>query len=136
MARRGRPRDRHKEQFWRQTLQRFERSGLSAAQFCRSQHLPLSSFWAWKRTLRLRDQRPQPTPQPGPTARPAGPSKPAAVPFFVPLRLPQDSPQDAPATQELFLEILLPNGLRLRLPQHADTQVLQRLLPLLRGASC
>jgi hypothetical protein len=136
MATLGRPRDRHKEQFWRQTLQRFERSGLSAAQFCRRQQLPPHSFWAWKRTLRLRDQPAQATP-PHTAPGPQQPSQLAPLPFFVPLRLPHQDPRGTPGTAaDLILEVLLPNGLCLRLPQHFDPAALPRLLTVLGGASC
>lgn len=135
MATLGRPRDRHKEQFWRQTLQRFERSGLSGAQFCRRQQLPLHSFWAWKRTLRLRDQPAQATP-PRSTPGPQQPSQAGQVPFFVPLRLPHPEPRRPASTADLILEVLLPNGLCLRLPQHVDPQALPQLLAVLGGVSC
>lgn len=135
MATRGRPRDRHKEQFWQRTLQRFERSGLRATQFCRRYQLPLHSFWAWKRTLRLRDQRPPATP-PCSGAGPQLPGQPAPLPFFVPLRLPCHDPQGTPGTADPILEVLLPNGLRLRLPQHCDPAALPRLLTVLGGVSC
>jgi hypothetical protein len=135
MATPGRPRDRHKEQFWRQTLQRFERSGLSAAPFCRRHQLSLHSFWAWKRTLRLRDQPAQATP-PRSAPGPQQPSQPDHLPFFMPLRLPHQDPRGAPGTADLILEVLLPNGLCLRLPQHFDPAALPRLLTVLGGVSC
>ena len=135
MARPGRPRDRQKETFWRQTLQRFEGSGLSAAQFCRRHGLALSSFWAWKRTLRLRQQQTKAAPA-ATAAAPPKPSQPTALPFFVPLRLQQDNQHDAGVSAPPLLEVFLPNGLRLRLPQHFDSQALQRLLSLLRGVTC
>jgi hypothetical protein len=134
MAKRGRPRNQHKEQFWRQTLQRFERSGLSAARFCQLHQLPLQRFWAWKRTLRLRDQ-PAASSQRTAAAKPAQLSQPPALPLFLPLRLLQPA-DTAQAATEPLLEVLLPNGLKLRLPQHCDPAALQRLLPLLGVPSC
>jgi hypothetical protein len=135
MPRRGRPRDLHKEQFWRQTLRRFEASRLSAAQFCRLHNLPLHSLWAWQRTLRCRDQAANAT---RPTA-PVPPLQTAAsdpLPFFVPLRLKPDHASSSDAELQPLLEVILPNGLRLRVPQHFDSDALQRFLRLLRGASC
>jgi hypothetical protein len=131
----GRPRDQHKEQFWRQTLQRFAQSRLSATQFCRLHQLPLHTFWAWKRTLRLRDSASRPAPQrspaPAPQAAPFG-----QLPLFVPLRLPLDQTHPGPGTQQELVEVLLPNGVRLRLSPQFDTEALQRLLTVLRGVSC
>jgi len=134
MATRGRPRNRHKEQFWRQTLQHFERSGLSATRFCQLQQLPLHSFWAWKRTLLVRDRVVAPSRRSvaEPTVQP---SKPAALPLFLPLRLQQPADTVQPPAEPL-VEVLLPNGLRPRLPQHRDPAALQRLLPLLGVPSC
>jgi hypothetical protein len=134
MTKRGRPRNRHKEQFWRQTLQRFERSGLSATRFCQLQQLSLPSFWAWKRTLLVRD-RVAAASQPSLAQPTAQPCQPVALPLFLPLRL----QQPADTVQQLaepLVEVLLPNGLRLRLPQHCDPAALQRLLPLLGVPSC
>jgi hypothetical protein len=134
MATLGRPRDRRKEHFWRQTLQRFARSGLSAARFCQLHQLPLPSFWAWKRTLRLRDQ-PPPTSHATAAHRTPAPAQAPQLPVFVQLHV---QPDDSAAAQPsaAVLEVLLPNGLRLRVGQHFDPGTLQRLLPLLRGASC
>jgi len=134
MATLGRPRDRRKEQFWRQTFERFARSGLSAVQFCQRHQLPLHSFWAWKRKLRLRDQASQTR---GATAAHSLLTSAQApqLPLFVPLQLPHADTAAAQATAAV-LEVLLPNGLRLRVPQHFDPDTLQRLLPLLRGARC
>jgi hypothetical protein len=135
MATLGRPRDRRKEHFWRQTLERFARSGLSAARFCQRHQLPLPSFWAWKRTLRLRDQPPQTSHATAPHSTPT-PAQIPALPVFVPLQV-QPHADTAPAQPTAaVLEVLLPNGLRLRVGQHFDPDTLQRLLPLLRGASC
>ncbi len=130
----GRPRDLHKEQFWRQTLQRFAASRLSATRFCQLHKLPLHSFWAWKRTLQLRDQQSRTT-APGPADKTPQASGTSQLPFFLPLQL-QQPPADSTARSSTALEVLLPNGLRLRVPQHFDPATLQQLLALLRGASC
>jgi hypothetical protein len=134
MATLGRPRDRRKEHFWRQTLERFARSGLSAARFCQFHQLPLHSFWAWKRTLRLRDQPPQTSRATVPHSTP--PAQANELPVFVPLQLQHHTDTVTAQPTAAVLEVLLPNGLRLCIGQHFDPATLQRLLPLLRGASC
>jgi hypothetical protein len=131
----GRPRDPRKEQFWRQTLLRFERSRLTPTQFCRLHKLKLASFWAWQRNLRLRDCNSRQT-QLHPRSTADSP-KPDPLPVFLPVALPLPTAANATPTAEPLVEILWPNGLRLRLPQHFDPKAVQQLLALLRGgASC
>jgi len=48
-------RDSAKEAFWRGLLQRFTSSGLSVREFCHSEQLTESSFYAWRRTIAERD---------------------------------------------------------------------------------
>jgi hypothetical protein len=135
MPRPGRPRDLHKEQFWRQTLKRFEASGLSAAQFCRLHKLSLHSLWAWQRTLRARDQAAIST-RPTASVPPPQANRADSLPFFVPLRVGPDHTRGADTELPPLLEVILPNGLQIRVPQNFDTDALQRFLTLLRGASC
>jgi hypothetical protein len=135
MPRLGRPRDRHKEQFWRQTLQRFAASRLSAAQFCRLHKLSLHTFWAWRRTLRLREQ-PTTAPDSSSTKSKLQTPHSAALPLFLPLQVQHQPPASQTHSTAPSVEVLLPNGLRLVVPQHFDPDTLQRLLALLRGASC
>ena len=58
----GKPRDLHKEQYWRQLIQRWQASDLSIRAFCRQHHLAIPSFYAWRRTLRERDRSAEQTP--------------------------------------------------------------------------
>jgi hypothetical protein len=51
----GKPRDPHKEQHWRQLIERWQRSGLSARAFRQRHHLAVPSFYAWRRRLRQCD---------------------------------------------------------------------------------
>src|SRR5215468_5028607 len=100
-ARPGRRPDHALQDLWRQRLQRFERSGLSAVAFCAKEGVSAPSFYAWRRRLR------QPTAEQ--TTRPDGPA--ADVARFVPVRV---LPAAAP------VEVLLPGGLVLRLTPGCD----------------
>jgi transposase len=51
-----RQRDKKKESFWRDALQRHARSGLSVRAFCQREKLSESGFYAWRQTIRQRDQ--------------------------------------------------------------------------------
>src|SRR6516165_2679304 len=49
--------DRGKERTWRQRVARWRHSGLTARDFCAREGLSEPSFYAWRRTLRERDQQ-------------------------------------------------------------------------------
>ena len=70
----GRQRDREREAYWQQMLDRQRKSGLSVRAYCVRQGLRESACRAWRRMIQHRDlERP----------RPAG----AVVPAFVPVVL-------------------------------------------------
>ena len=54
----GKPRDSQKERFWRQTIGRWQKSGLTIRAFCRLHGLAESNFHAWRRTIANRDRVP------------------------------------------------------------------------------
>lgn len=112
----GKPRDPRKEQLWRQRLQLWQRSGLSVSAFCQRYHLALPSFYAWRRTLRLRD------------AQAATPATPVT---FVPVHVRHDHPQP-PA----LLELVLANGRCLRIPHGYDPVQLRQFVQLLEDQPC
>lgn len=88
---------------WMDLVDRQTRSGLSQAEFCRSEAVPLSTFRYWKR--RLRDET---------RAEAAS----AEVPLFTPLgELPAAEPIEEPASAEAGwrLDLDLGDGLRLTL---------------------
>jgi hypothetical protein len=112
---RGQPRDPRKEQFWRDHLARWRRSGLSVRAYCCQQHLAVPSFYAWRRTLAHRDRTP---PAPAPVT-------------FVPLHLPAQAPASAP-----LLEVVLCNGRRLRLDPGVPAGVVRDLVAALEEPPC
>jgi hypothetical protein len=112
---RGQPRDPRKEQFWRDHLARWQRSGLSVRAYCSQHHLAEPSFYAWRRTLAQRHPRPQ------------GP----APLTFVPLHL---TPEPTAAVP--LLEVLLCNGRRLRLDPAVPAAVVRDLLAVLEEMPC
>ncbi len=48
-----------REAFWREQVERYESSGLSVRRFCQESRLSEASFYAWRRTLRLRAREAQ-----------------------------------------------------------------------------
>jgi transposase-like protein len=121
MSRRG-ERDRSKEQFWRQQVRQWRRSGLTVRDFCIEHGLSEPSFYAWRRTLAERDRQAGGRPRPQPC------SGPAALPAFVPVRvLPEPA---AP------LEVVLGPGRVVRVAPGFDATTLRQLLAVLEEPAC
>jgi transposase-like protein len=99
-----------REQFWREVVAAWQESGRSVRAFCHSRRLQEASFYAWRRTLRQRDQQ----------RAAAQPSK------FVPVRVVPDA----------LLEIVLPTGLVVRVPAATEAATVATLVAALRAASC
>ena len=97
-------------QTWGERLQRFADSGLSVAAFCRTEGVPVQTFYYWKRRLTRH----------GPVAN-------SEAPTLIPVRL---APQPAP------VELLLPTGACLRLPPGCDLAWVRRLVETLGGPPC
>lgn len=95
---------------WRAVIAQQQHSGLTVQAFCQRHRLTPSAFFRWKARLQTLEQTPAPQHKPAP--------KPQPTTAFVPLRVLPD-PQ---------VEILLPSGLRLRLPLNADPQQVARLI--------
>jgi hypothetical protein len=51
-------RDSGREAFWRQSLVKFRKSGLSVREFCRREKLHESAFYFWRRTIKQRGVKP------------------------------------------------------------------------------
>jgi hypothetical protein len=97
-----------KEQFWREVLQQWSRSGLSVRAFCARQGVSEPSFYAWRRTLRQRE---------------------AEALRFVPVRVVSEAKPSAPGDGSV--ELVLAAGRRLRIGPGFDGPTVQRLLALL-----
>ena len=97
-ARPGRRPDPTLRELWRQRLQRFERSGLSAVAFCAKEGVSAPSFYAWCRRL-----------QP--------PVEKAA--HLVPVRV---------LPPAALIEVVLPGGLVLRLAPGCDLDLIRALV--------
>jgi transposase-like protein len=107
----ARRREPQREQFWREAVAAWRKSGLSVRAFCSGRGLSEASFYGWRRTLQERDRR-RPATQPGPT--------------FVPLRV----------VPGVVLEVELPGGLVVRVPAGAEAAAVAALVAALRAATC
>jgi transposase-like protein len=110
-----RRRDPKREQFWRDTVAAYQKSGLSVRAFCVARDLSEASFYGWRRTLRDRDRQ-----------HPAAPSQAVRPLSLVPLRVVPQS----------VLEVVLTTGLVVRVPAGAETAAVAALVSALRTASC
>lgn len=99
-----------REHFWRQAIADWKRSGQSVSVFCSARQLSQPSFYAWRRELDRREQRRWQTP----------------TPAFVPVQVVDDA----------VLEVVLPSGLRVRVPEGSDELAVARLVAALGNGSC
>jgi hypothetical protein len=111
-----------KQQLWLQRVQRWQRSQLTIRDFCARHHLSEPSFYSWKRILTERGL----LPSAGAAIRQPG----TATPLFVAARVADVVVEPQP------LEIVLSDGLRVRVAADFDAATLRRLLALLRGQPC
>ena len=109
-----------KEQYWRDTLLRWHRSGLSVAEFCRRHRLSPSSFYAWRRILAQRDRPPT-----APLDKP--------FPAFVPIRI--TAATNVPSPNSSVLEVAVA-GRVVRVAPGFDATTLRDLLAVLEGSPC
>ena len=98
-----------KERFWRRMIRHWRSSGLSARAFCVEQGLAEASFYGWRRTIAQRD---------------------AEALRFVPVHVVAEQ-QPLAGDKGGGLELVLPQGRRLRIEPSFDAPTLQRLLALL-----
>jgi hypothetical protein len=126
------PHDIADDRNWPTTLDDFEHSGLTHAEFCRQRRLPLHTFRKQlylHRAARRRDQ-------PGAEGLTNGRSAPLPSPPFLPVSiLPADKNQarrgSAPASSPV--ELFLPGGRRIAVGPGFDSGTLLQLIELLEG---
>ena len=98
---------------WRTLIAEHVQSGLSITTFCRQRQISKSGFHRWKTVTTTLDS--------GGPLQPMPPSKrrdTPASPVFVPVRV----------VPEVLVEVVLPNGVQLRLPLSADVAHVARLV--------
>lgn len=100
-----------REQFWREAVAAWQKSGLSVRAFCAGRGLREPSFYFWRRALRERAAR-----------RPAARRRPTLVPLRV--------------VPEAVLEVVLPTGVVVRVPAGAEASRVASLVVALRVTAC
>ena len=110
---RTRRRNKVREQFWRDTIAAWRRSGQSVRAFCDARGVSEATFFARRRELA--DQQPPP-----------GQTGPAPAPQFVPVHVVPDP----------TIEVVLPSGVIVRAPAAADPSAVARLVAALGREPC
>lgn len=105
-----------RQEYWQQTIQRQQASGLSIQRFCRQEHLATATFFQWKRKFRQ--------------ASPAAEASVAATVHFAAVRVVPEASAAMPAGT---LEIVLGGNRRIRLAGPVDRTTLADVLAVLEG---
>jgi transposase len=130
MAKRGgKRRDPAREKFWRRTIRRQQRSGLTVRDFCLQEGLKDWTLHWWRQELSRRDRQ---TSAESRGEQEGEPTEPA--PAFLSVRvtdLEASSSRQAPP-----IEIVLPTGSIVRVPSGFDPSTLGQVLAVLEGRPC
>jgi hypothetical protein len=114
--------------FWRGVIGRWQRSGLSQAEYCRKTSLSPGSFRWWKYRITIRDERRR-APVPRRIPERQGSSEP---PLFLPVRVIGSPASSTPAP----MEIALKGGRTVRIQSDCDAGLLAKVIAVLESRSC
>jgi transposase-like protein len=97
------------EPFWRDLIDRWKASGQAVAAFCAAHRVSQATFYSWRKRLATQTRCQTPP-----------------APAFAPVRVVPDP----------TAEVILPNGLIVRVPATTDPTAVARLIAALGGAAC
>lgn len=117
-ARRTSKRDQETESHWRKLIAEQRASGLGVRVFCSQQNVAMSTFCRWKKFFEKVDSHAHVQ------------NKPIASNPFVELKS-QSFEKVKPSAIEAFLEVLLPNGAKVRVTEHTSLELLSKVLKAL-----
>ena len=126
MGGRVRRRSEEKEQFWRQIVDGQAGSGLSVRRYCSDRGVSEQSFFAWRTDLARRDG----------AARQKRANSAATNHSPAPSRVAQLQIASGELAGGACLEIVLPTGVRIRVPRGACRDTLSEVLGVLEGRPC
>ena len=119
-----------REAYWREIMRRWERSGLTQAEFCRGESLSLSAFRWWRSELKRRDRR---RPRQQSAGRNGNRSAPGESISLIPVEVIAST---ADKTRNGFLEVVLRGERRIRVGSDFDAGTLERMIALLERLPC
>lgn len=143
------------KRFWELAIGLWANSGLAVAEFCRREGLNTSSFYAWQKRFRNENDS-SPTVVPPESAETAPPKKDSGcVPqrnrrlhqaessgSWMPVHVVGDGSESSmagvacPSRAMPPIEILLPQGVRIYIDHHCDSELLKRVLIALEVCPC
>ena len=124
-------RDPEKEAFWRMVVQEQQKSDLSIRNFCRTEGLTESLFYAWRRELRHRDQEGKDLPVDDLLADAKTNKEASRIARLYPVRMLEDLPTSTnPESPSLTIES--PSGFQIHLLQSACLETLVLALNAIR----
>ncbi len=121
-------RNRDKEQRWREVIAEQQRGGESVRDFCRGRGLPTSSFYLWRKKIKLRDREVQ-------VKHEVRPEPPKLAPVVVVDEPMCDSVAEL-AENSASIEILLRDGTIVRVPVGSTSEQLGVVLCALESSRC
>jgi hypothetical protein len=132
MAGRTRRRNVEKERFWRQVVGGHTESGLSVRQYCADRGVTEPSFFAWRRELARRDATASKHAKSSARRARARPLNPRPAPLgFAQLQIAPVEP-----ARGVWIEIVLPAGLCVRVPRGVCQDTLSKVLSVLEFRPC
>ena len=121
----NRRRDLRKEQFWRQHLTAWRRSGQGIRKYCEKAGLAEPSFYAWRSLLAKRDQG-----LPAHALQSKSQPTEAPLPAFVPVRLVEGEKSTGP------IEVVLRGGRCVRVLAGFAPEALRQVVAVLEDLPC
>jgi transposase-like protein len=130
----GPRRDVAKERAWRERIAAWQRSGQSVSGFCRDEGLSKASFYFWRKELQRRRAAKRQTESQRRSSAQRAAAAPQSAAAFVPVRVRGvvDRTPESPST----VEVLLPGGVVLRVPEHCPAARVRELVEALEARSC
>ena len=116
----NRMRSEGKERLWREQVTLWQRSGLTIREYCLQHQLSEPNFYAWRRELARRDEADGIPAQTVPRAKPSSVT-------WLPVTV---DPRTLPV-----VEVQLPTGAILRVPDGVESTTLERILTALHQVS-
>lgn len=115
----GDRRNGHKERVWREAIAEQQQSGESVLAFCRDRGLNESSFYRWRKRIRLRDHETS--------------GKKDVPPVLAPVVVVDEPSTHKPST---VIEIVLAGGYTVRVPSGATREQLGMVFAVLESGGC
>jgi len=128
---RGKPRDPHKERFWRETIEERRRSGLAIATYCERHELKAWTFRWWQHELRRRDRQGV---QRFMTKRSSPSTDLVLSSAFLPVQIVPD--ETVAVDESTSIEIVLADGPTIRVGRGFDPTILDAVLAVLEARRC